>query len=89
VEATLLPTPRGWTVRLPLRADIVSVRRRAVVAEEVVVRRRRVESRVRHRDRLRREVPRLYTGGELEVDAPPDLAATRQFDASRWRGDSP
>jgi hypothetical protein len=87
LEAALHPSPDGWTVRLPLRAETVTVRRQAFVAEEVVVRRRRAETDVHLRDTVRREELRLDTRGDLDptddLEAPGDLEATRRYRPAR------
>jgi len=65
-----LQTPRGWSIRLPIRSEQVWVEKRARAVEEVTVRLRRVEDLERRVATLRRE--------ELDVRADGDLESTRR-----------
>ena len=76
LEATQSRTDRCWTVRLPVRREQVSVSKRVVVRERVVVHRRAVEDVARVEGQVSREVLRLETEGEVEVESTD--AATRR-----------
>jgi stress response protein YsnF len=60
-EGQIEHTDSGWSIRLPLRREVVSVSKHTVVAERVDLRRERVESRQRLETSLRRERPRIDT----------------------------
>jgi hypothetical protein len=55
------PAERDWVVRLPVRAEHVEIKKRAVVYERVAIRKRAVDDVTRVADDVRRE--------ELKVDA--------------------
>ena len=65
----------GITVRLPVRAEHVTVEKQTVIAEEVVVRTGEVTEVERLSDTVRREELRVDTEGDLETvgqaDPPP------------------
>lgn len=67
----------GWSIRLPVRREEVSVSRQAVVAEEVMIRADREEDTVQVRDTVRRE--------ELRVDVDDSLEMTQRLDPPRRR----
>ena len=62
----------GWVVRLPLRAEEITVDKQTVVVEEVAVQRRQLKEVIRPSETVRREELRLETAGELEVTQPID-----------------
>lgn len=61
IETSLL----GTTVRLPVRAEHVTIEKRPVVVEEVVVRTTQVQEEARLTDTVRREELRVETEGDL------------------------
>lgn len=69
LEATQAGTEQHWTVRLPVRAEQVSVSKQVVIRERVVVRRRAVEELAQIDDQVAREVLRLESEGEVELDS--------------------
>jgi stress response protein YsnF len=72
LEAKVEPAAGGWSIRLPLRAEEVTVDKRTVVAETLTVRRGQVKE-VMHRDEMiRRERLRIESEGNLEVTRPID-----------------
>jgi len=74
---------RGWRVRLPVRAEQVTVNKRTFVAEEVVVRARPVEDVVRVDETVRREELRVDTSGvHADVTEPYNTA----FESGRSPG---
>jgi stress response protein YsnF len=79
LEARVEPTAGGWSIRLPLRAEDVTVDKRTVVAETVTVRRGPVEEVMQRDETIRRERLRIETEGNLEV--------TRPIDGGRIRSD--
>jgi stress response protein YsnF len=54
-------TEDGWSIRVPLRREFVSVEKQTVVAERVTIRRRAVEHTERLETSLQREKLRLDT----------------------------
>jgi hypothetical protein len=74
LECSVVSLNPGWTVRVPVRREEVSVEKRAVVVEEVVLRRRSVEEVVSREETLRREEIRVDAEGDLEVTQPLDAA---------------
>jgi uncharacterized protein DUF2382 len=65
LEANVESSSRGWTIRLPVRAEYIMVDKRPVVVEEVVVRRRPLEDAARVGDTVRRERLRVETEGDV------------------------
>jgi len=61
LEATPSSTESGWSVRLPVRAERVTLARESVVREDVRVTRRRIQEVARIRAELRRETLRTTT----------------------------
>jgi len=62
------PTGSGWTVRLPVRAEAVTVTKEVVVYERAVVHRRTLRE-VQHLEAtVRREQLRVETDGQAIVD---------------------
>lgn len=55
LESSARFSERGWSVRLPVRAEKISIDKQAVVYERVVVRRRAIEERARVQANVRRE----------------------------------
>jgi stress response protein YsnF len=55
LEATAGFSERAWSVRLPVRAEKISIDKQAVVYERVVVRRRAIEEQARVQANVRRE----------------------------------
>lgn len=73
VERRVLPlggqietVERGWRLRLPVRAEEVSVSKRTIVVEEVIVRTKPLADVARVRETVRREEPRVDS--DLPVD---------------------
>src|SRR3954463_9277865 len=56
-----------WAVRLPVRADMVTVEKRTVVIERVTASRRTLGERAQIEDSVRREVLRIDTDGDPNV----------------------
>src|SRR5689334_4254174 len=67
LEATQSRSGERWTVRLPVRAEQVRVSKQVVVCERVLVHRRAVEDVAHVEDQVRREVLRVESEGEGEV----------------------
>jgi uncharacterized protein (TIGR02271 family) len=67
LEGTLESLTEGWMVRLPLRAETVTVDRRTVVAEEITIRRGEVQDVAEVSGEVRREQLDVYTEGDVEV----------------------
>jgi stress response protein YsnF len=63
-------SPNGWTVRLPLRAEQITLEKRAVLVERVVVRTTPVEDQVRVEESIQREQLEVTTEGEVRVVQP-------------------
>jgi stress response protein YsnF len=59
---------QGWSVRLPIRAEQVTVSKDVVVRERVLVRRREVADVAHVEAEVRHEELRTSTEGELELD---------------------
>ena len=70
LEAHVEPARGGWTIRLPVRAEHVTVHKQPVVVEEVAVHVRHVQDLVRLEDTVRREEVRAETEGDLEITQP-------------------
>lgn len=70
-------TAEGFTVRLPVRAENVSVTRQAFVFEEAVLKTRTHESSKRLKDTIRREELHLETHGNVSVGGADALEETR------------
>ncbi|HET9016429.1 MAG TPA: DUF2382 domain-containing protein [Thermomicrobiaceae bacterium] len=84
LEAWVDESPDGWTVRLPLRADAITVRKETVVWERVDVR-RLLAARTEHlRATVKREVARVHTAGDV-VEASPPAAPTATVRPRRQR----
>jgi hypothetical protein len=67
LEATPEPNGWGWSIRLPVRAEQLTVTKQVVVRERVVLRRREV-SEVAHLDTtVRREELRIQREGDVAV----------------------
>jgi len=58
LEAAVEATPVGWSVRLPLRAEVVTLSKRTVVRETVRVWRRQAERVETRTETVRSERPR-------------------------------
>lgn len=74
-------TPRGFTVRLPVREEQIQVTRQAFVTEEVIVRRGTTQDVVHGTTTVRRE--------ELDLDVEGDVDVTRPWRPSTNRPPSP
>ena len=83
LEAHVEPTAGGWSIRLPLRAEDVTVDKRTVVVETVTVRRGQVEEVMQHDETLRRERLRIETQGNQEVTRPVNLGRA-PADDTEW-----
>ena len=73
----------GWEIRLPLRAEQVTIEKRPVVVEEVVIRRRPLEEVVRLEDTVQLERLRLETRGDLAATRPTGVEGTEE-EAPGW-----
>ena len=67
LQAHVETTPYSCTIRLPVRAEHVSVDKRPVVVEEVLVHTAQVDDSVRLEDTVRREQLRVETEGDVDV----------------------
>lgn len=88
LEAKVEPAAGGWSIRLPLRAEAVTVDKRTVVAETLTVRRGQVKE-VMHRDEtIRGERLRIESEGNLEATRPIDLSRA-PADDTEWTRRNP
>ena len=76
----------GWAVRLPLRAEAVTIDKQTVVVEEVAVRRRQFKEVVHPSETVRRERLRISTSGNLEATQPIDAGKTHTGDPAAPSG---
>ena len=83
LQARIEPAPRGWTIRLPVRAEHVRVEKQTFVAEEVVVRTRPVQDTVRVDETVRREEVRVETTGDVDPTVPIDVRPDQGGDPRR------
>ncbi|MBV9327985.1 MAG: DUF2382 domain-containing protein [Chloroflexi bacterium] len=67
LECAPVFTEGAWSVRLPVRAERVTLSRQPHVRERVVITRRRIEGTARAEAVLRREELRTETSGRMEV----------------------
>ena len=67
LEAHVESSGRGWTIRLPVRAEQITVHKQPVVVEEVAVQVRQVRDVVRLEDTVRREEVRAETEGDVDI----------------------
>ncbi len=67
LEAVPISAAHGWSVRLTVRAEQVSVTNNVVAYEHVVVRRHEVADVARMEAKVRREELRTTTEGDIEV----------------------
>ena len=67
LEATRTVDGKGWLIRLPVRAEHVTVSKKVVVCERVSVRRQLVPELARVEAEIRRERLRLDTTGDAHV----------------------
>lgn len=58
----------GWSVRLPVRAEEISISKQSVVKERVRLQRKRIQDVARVGASLRRERLRTTRSGPVEVD---------------------
>ena len=79
LDATRSRSGQGWVIRLPARAEEVTVTREVVVRERVVLRRREADEVARVEATIRRERLQVATAGPVEVVdvAEDDLGGTR------------
>ena len=70
LEAVPSASPRGWAVRLAVRAEQVTVSKDLVVRERAVVRRTEVADVALMEAEVRREELRTSTEGAVEFDTP-------------------
>ena len=77
LEARVEPARGGWTIRLPVRREHVTVDKQPVVVEEVAVQVRHVQDLVRLEDTVRREELRAETEGDLEVTQPIEVGGAQ------------
>ena|SRR5438067_1925184 len=76
----------GWAVRLPLRAEEITIDKQTVVVEEVAVRRRQFKEVVHPSETVRRERLRISTSGNLEATQPIDAGETHTGDPAAPSG---
>ena len=88
LEVEIEPTAGGWSIRLPLRAEDITVDKRTVVAETVTVRRGQVKEVVQRDETIRRERLRIETEGNQEVIRPADLGRA-PADDTEWTRHGP
>jgi len=88
LEAQVEQAQDGWLIRLPMRAETITLDRQAVVVEQVVVRAETVQETVHLDASVRREELRMGTSGEVEVASPEDaIARSRAAEGQpAWRG---
>ena len=67
LEARRVSAGPGWAVRLPVRAEQVTVSKAVVVRERVVVRRRRLQGMAQVETEVRRERLRVDAAGQVAV----------------------
>jgi hypothetical protein len=67
LQASAARSDKGWTIRLPVRAEHVTVSKRVVVRERVVIGRETFTEAQRVRADVRREEARLTTHGEARA----------------------
>jgi uncharacterized protein (TIGR02271 family) len=67
IEDTPTSASSGWSLRLPVRAEHVTLSRQVVVCERVVVTRRRIEEVARVQAELRREELRTSTTDQAQI----------------------
>ena len=83
LEARVETDNQGWVVRIPVRAEAVTIGKEVVVAEEVTVRHQQLQEVVRLDETVRHEELRVETAGQLEVV--PDEPAAQAPPARRTR----
>ncbi len=71
LEAAVASTGLDWIIRLPVRAEHVTITREVVVRETVVLRRRQVDDIARVDATVQREQLRVETEGQVEAHRPP------------------
>jgi Domain of unknown function (DUF2382) len=67
LEAARAASGQGWAIRLPVRAEQVTIAKEVVVRELVVLRRSEVEDVARLDANVQREQLRVETEGQVEV----------------------
>ncbi len=67
LDAVPISAAHRWSIRLPVRAERVTVSKDVVVRERVVVRRREIADAARVEDEVRHEELRTSTEGEIDV----------------------
>ena len=67
IEGTPTFADNAWSVRLPVRAEHISVSKHVVVRERVVVKRNRIAEVARVEAQLRREQLRARRSGPVEI----------------------
>jgi hypothetical protein len=80
LEAAIERSPRGWVIRLPVRAEELVVEKQWVVAEEVVVRTRPVEEVVEVDETVRREELKIEADDTLDVTRPTPVGQFGDFE---------
>jgi uncharacterized protein (TIGR02271 family) len=70
LESSYAPAERGWSVRLPVRAEQISVAKQTVVYERVVVRRREIADEAHLQADVRREELRIAEEGDPRLSTP-------------------
>lgn len=88
LQAQVEPAKDGWLIRLPMRAEMITIDRQAVVVEQVVVRAETVQETVHLDASVRREELRMGTEGDVEVASPEDAVARSRAAEGQpaWRG---
>jgi uncharacterized protein (TIGR02271 family) len=67
LDATPTPSENGWVIRLPVRAEQVTVRKQVVVRQRVLVRRRVVRDVARVQAEVLHERLRVDAHGQVDV----------------------
>ncbi|MDQ6673914.1 MAG: YsnF/AvaK domain-containing protein [Chloroflexota bacterium] len=77
LESTPTTSERGWSVRLPVRAEHISVDKQVVVYERVLVRRREIEDLAQVQGTVRKEEPRVTVDRDSLPGPHPDVSPRR------------
>ena len=82
LEAEIERSTHGWVIRLPVRAEEVTVEKQSVAVERVAIRTRQVEEVVEVDETVRREQLQVETDEDVDVDS------TRRVEADQFREQS-
>ena len=70
LNADVVREQRGYRLSLPVRAEVISVSKRVVTAERVIVRRHPISETARVQTRVKREEVRVDVHGDVERSGP-------------------